>query len=350
MGKPMIFDVNIGYGCNYRCTYCHEKYSNIGYKPVGMSHEVASRYSQYLHYMKSQYKDSELFVQFFGGEPLLYLDPIRTITRRASVAVNRFSIITNGSLVLSKKKEILGLSKSRSRLSVAVSYDFSLQEINRAKGSYDTVREAIRWLYSKGLLSKIITVIDVKSLPKFHEVFFDFIELKKELPDIKCKYNLSLYEDLDDFDEEGTIKSLKLISDFLRENPQYHGSFVHNVMGSGAIFEDGGGCASMVGTGITVEGDLFPDYSIPYRSEKWRNLTYQGNIFEDFSVLDNRRKEKLSMLNALPTPDKCRECESTCKINRWRFMLDGNDAVNSPPSDKVCDITKLVHSYMGEFR
>ena len=345
MIKKVVFDVNTTYGCNFRCKYCYEQYIGPNYKPVIMSREVITRYAQYINYMRRKLKNVRFGMDFYGGEPLLYPNIIKLIIQRTSNVIDYFCIITNGSLILKNKDLILELTKYRTPIGFAVSYDFILQEENRDKGSYTSVREAIKWLYHQGLLGKVIATINVKNLPRIHDVFFDFLALKEECPDINCAYNIAFNENLDLFDKEGTIESLKKIQDFLRKNPQHYGSFVHNALWCSDFSKEDGGTPAFAVCGISPEGDLYPDYSMPYRCKELKDLTLYGNIFEDFSLLDTRRKEKLEMLRNTPLPDKCRMCDSTCKINSWNFLLK-----KTTPSDSVCYITKLLHSYMGEFR
>ena len=108
------FVIAPGLGCNYNCGYCFEANSNLN---GVMTPEIAEDTAEYIcKQLKNNVNARELKISWFGGEPLLYLDKIETISRRIieysqqNNLAYEASIITNGRYLdantLSKLKEL----------------------------------------------------------------------------------------------------------------------------------------------------------------------------------------------------------------------------------------------------
>lgn len=82
-------------GCNARCSYCYE----AGVKPVSMCPETVDRTLAYV--LRSRRPGTRLYLQWFGGEPLLGVDAIERILAglRAEGVDYRCGFTTNGSLI-----------------------------------------------------------------------------------------------------------------------------------------------------------------------------------------------------------------------------------------------------------
>lgn len=346
-----LIDINIGHGCNFRCSYCHEQYDENAYEDVGMTRDVVSKSVEYIKYIRECNKDEYIVVGIFGGEPLLYMDRISQLVVGVKDVVNTVFISTNGALIEENKSRILNLKSIFPSFKVSISYDFALQNESRQDGTYDIVREYIRWLYDNKLLSSITTCIDVSNLHRINEVFFDFIKLREELPGLKCRYNLSLYGDLSSFNEEGTKSALTEIRDYLYDHAEHYGSFIHNTgITSGRVGKDNHCWGHIVG-GIDVDGQVYTSYCMNYRGNEVKEKEGLGDIFtDDFESIYNNCITTQQMV-ASTVPEECRTCSSTCRVTSWGPMLDGGDGKwNGMPNPKSCYIRKLVHEYMGEFR
>lgn len=93
--------------CNFRCIYCYEKY-NLG----KMSDLVMEKVVNLIEHLLPEY--SELNLSWFGGEPLLAMDVIRTISSRVEQVCKNYQkpfysqITTNGYLLdIDVMKELL---------------------------------------------------------------------------------------------------------------------------------------------------------------------------------------------------------------------------------------------------
>ncbi len=346
-GDHLSFDVVVGYGCNWRCRYCYERDSGVAYQETAMSEDVAARYAAYLKHMRETFPEASVSVQIFGGEPMLYFDLIKRIIADAGNAADVYNIVTNGSLTAEHQAGLLNMSQAAAGLGTAltasVSYDFTFQNDNRQAGSYDSVREAIRWLHGRDMLRKTITVFDKSTLPRMDEVFFDFIALREECPGLRCGYNLDLQGDLADFDGDAASAALGRIRDWLREHPEHRGAFFHN---SGA---DRGRAIGEVVNCVNPDGSVTFGCSSIYRRDELRARMDYGSIFDDFAELDARLDAaRVELADTLP--ESCRSCENTCRVRPWHGLAEGGDgAWNGMPSEKSCAIRRLVHEYLGAF-
>ena len=81
--------------CNARCTYCYEE----GCAPVTMSRETARNTLDFI--LRSRRPNTRLFLQWFGGEPLLGVETVDFLLSglRAAGVEYRCGFTTNGSLI-----------------------------------------------------------------------------------------------------------------------------------------------------------------------------------------------------------------------------------------------------------
>ncbi len=343
-------DVNLCRECNFRCSYCYEGHEHSPQAVAPISEEVSARFVDYVKFMKGRLPETGITVQFYGGEPTLAFDRVEQIVRGLQDTVDELCIITNGSQVERLWPRILALSReSGGKLRASVSYDFTHQERKRHPGTYHTTRDAIRLMHAQGMMRKVITVFDKDTLPTMDMDFFDFIALRKECPGLLNMYNLSLSGDLSGFDEAATVKALEHIRDWLREHPEHHGSFRHNVFHGGNNHWRSEHCALCNIMSCTdTDGGLYSDVTALYQGEELRNTLHYGNIFEDFALLDSRQEDVIRGLGLSPL-EKCRACTATCKVPMFCTLVAEGKRFHTP-GEESCRIRRLIHSYMGEFR
>jgi len=110
--------VILGMACNFACVYCYEG-SQKG--AAAMDDATAEQLVTYL-LARFTSKKKRLVLDFYGGEPLLYLDRIRFLAGRlkplieARGGIFEFTLVTNGSLLtadLAKELVALGLVSAK---------------------------------------------------------------------------------------------------------------------------------------------------------------------------------------------------------------------------------------------
>jgi uncharacterized protein len=115
--------LEVAQDCNLRCTYCYADGGTYGAVPCLLAPETARRAVRYL--LDNSGDRDHVTLIFFGGEPLLNMQAVRTATREA-ISYGRkmgkkvhFSLTTNGTLL---DPEIVAFLHAN-HVSVAVSMD-----------------------------------------------------------------------------------------------------------------------------------------------------------------------------------------------------------------------------------
>jgi len=116
--------------CNFGCTYCYQKKGRQRLDPVLMARAI--RFFE-------PYFARELFIDFYGGEPLLAfaeikqaVEQVKGLSKKRRIK-SHFSLTTNGSLLDDDTLDFL----EDHRFSILLSFDGLAQDISRKKGSFD---------------------------------------------------------------------------------------------------------------------------------------------------------------------------------------------------------------------
>lgn len=91
--KPNVIKFFLGNACNFRCSYCRQ---NIHEKLKVHDKTDIDNVVDTIRYVADM--DKPLVIEFWGGEPLLYLDDMIRIADKLPKST-RYHIVTNGSLV-----------------------------------------------------------------------------------------------------------------------------------------------------------------------------------------------------------------------------------------------------------
>ena len=342
--------LNIGSLCNLRCKYCYEHGGEVIPQTV-VSDAHLDRYAKYLHYLVGTLPEgSKLEIGIYGGEPLLQLDKIERFIRSTSTISNRYIITTNGTMV-EECADILKRLAKYNKVQFNVSYDYALQDTMRCAGTYDTVRNGIRWLYNEGLCRRTTAVFTYDTIYKFSDVFMDFVELRKELPELILTFNIDKYapEIPLDFNEEKARAQLAEVEDFLIAYPKYAKSIKYNRACCDKRWEPAKeGCFFRNLLGAMVEdGTMYPAWSMPYYHEKGRELMRLGHIEDDFSTLIENRKALIAKLPPMSLPEDCKDCGINCHITPFQNITESLDQWNQKSQMKgTCNLIRLVHEYI----
>lgn len=342
------FDLHLGHRCNFQCNYCFIPRALTGTSTDDVTPQQLDRYADYIKWMKSQLgSDHEYTMCIFGGEPLLYLDILQPFLRKLRDDLDVVSITTNGSLA---KAHWAGLRKLKyalgDKLDVNVSYDFAAQDYTRKAGTYEAIRDGIRWLYYQNVCRKAITVFNGKSLPHIDDVFFDFVKLREELPGLQVKFNLSRTAgEFDTMDEDAIRIALGNVRSYMDEHPELERVFFYNCsMGyqgdrrSEAFYGD-------VICSMCAGGLIYPGYDLPYMSDFAKKELLIGRIEDDFSELEATRRRLMAKF-PIDSPEGCVKCEAVCRVIPWVRMTDRIEQYNAIPDEAHCRVHKLVSEYL----
>ena len=344
-------EVNAGSYCNYQCSYCFENGEpSVNREVTRVSVEHLSRLAEYIRWLKtSVMPEEDIVVVIFGGEPFMRLNDIAEFVHAADPCLLRVHIITNGSLA---KENIDILSRMRSdnqcQIYIVVSYDYAFQNETRRADSYETVRNNIRFLYKNGFTNKTISVFSAKNIHRMDEVFFDFLELRKDLPELMAVFNIDRFGAFfTDIDEDAVRASLARIQAHMQEHPELKNAFFFND-GPGRMRREGLSDTfySVVYLAMYYDGSLYPGYETALEDKTVADLLKFGSIDDDFESIQQNRA---ALLAKLPKgiPEKCMTCNNLCRVIPWRTMTSDLSEWNGMPKDPAhCRIHALLTEYL----
>ena len=134
--------------CNFRCTYCYEK-DNL--KNAFMSKEVEEDLTNYVSNVSRTI--SNLNVCWYGGEPLLAIETIKSLSEKFIEICNSKDVVYSAYMVsngyLLNRKNILNLNKlSIYGIQITIDGDKKSHDSKRilinGKGTYDTILKNLR--------------------------------------------------------------------------------------------------------------------------------------------------------------------------------------------------------------
>lgn len=346
-------DINVGYNCNFRCKYCFEKLGDKNYNNTQMSQEVIEKTCEYIeHLLNTRFKNDKIRLYFYGGEPLLHIDVIESfITRFCNNEKVSFDITTNGTLIDKYiDRLVLFKQKTNNRLGIAVSYDYSLQDVNRQEGTYKLIRDNILLIHKNNIKVSTITVFTKESLQYFDKVVLDFLKLRRQIPYLKLVFNI------DRVNASNTIFDKDKSKEALSKTKNMFSNSSINVLSDYIKYNDS--CRfrndreplCIIGamyTGFTVDGSMYPMYNILHAPEYARKLLYLGNVTTDnFEQLDKNHEILYKTLN-FDAPEQCRSCNIPCRVLPWRTMKSDNiDEFNKMPEEEHCEIHHLLADFL----
>lgn len=173
--------------CNARCSYCFES----GYSKVRMSCEIISAT---VNYIKRQYKNEPISIQWFGGEPLFNVVAIEKICQMLNDAGILFNsqMTTNG--LLFNKKMINNAINNWHLCNVQITLDGTENKYNKTKSYITKEKNPYARVLSNinDLLDNGVNVTIRLNLAK--DNFDDLMDLVMELSKRFSKYKVcSIY-------------------------------------------------------------------------------------------------------------------------------------------------------------
>lgn len=129
--------IMLGFSCNFKCKYCMQhEFKTI--TSVTYNKDILKFIEKYADIRKS--KDEDLSIVFFGGEPLLFLDEIKSIVYGLKHISNiTYSMITNGSLIDDSNISFL----NDNNIFLTISWDGRTSKDSRNIDIFETNKENI---------------------------------------------------------------------------------------------------------------------------------------------------------------------------------------------------------------
>ena len=285
--------------CNFKCSYCYEK--GIDYKT--MSNETQNKLIEFLKY---NYKNlSSIGVCWYGGEPLLSLNIIESLTNRIKEELDPnlkylASIVTNGYYLNRETAEKLrdlginqaqvtidGSKKSHDNRRILHDGSPTFEHIlNNIKNSYDLIDISIRMNIDKNNIDDMDEILD----------YLDKNNLKN-----KVGFYLATVDNINDTCNDCTCISKK---EFSKEEIAFYekaisNGFYCNRIPNGSV--QGCGAISYNSLVVSPDGNLYKCWDDIGRKNK-----SIGSIYSGIEMNNNLIK----WLSYNPIHDsECRECK-----------------------------------------
>ncbi len=152
--------LTLGMNCNFNCKYCYQ--SEDKNKPLYT--ELKNVSTNIIEYIKNISKETNktLNLMFWGGEPFIYFNTIKSVVENLKDENISFSIVTNGSLLTKEKVDFI----NKNNISIGISHD--------GKNTYITRKNDI--LNNKEILELIKKINDLSIVTVFSAYNFDLLE------------------------------------------------------------------------------------------------------------------------------------------------------------------------------
>lgn len=341
--------------CNARCYYCFEKGARWG----TMDKRTAEAVAQFLI---DNCPDKELYISWFGGEPLLATDAIDTITQRLrSAGIKVESTITTNGLLLDEKVSSRLADWGTYRVQITLDgvgekYNEIKSYVNVKDDPFETVMENIEELFALGDVSVHIR-INYHSLDREAiETTFSYVQERFGKEEMLYLYGAPL-----------DLPEIKGYSEFDKEEGCLFLDVLHMSLDNGFENEE-----LNVRAGVNVSEDynavlgelmLTPFPAPCYQTNRWRFvIDDRGKLYKCQKHLG---KEKFSCGDVFSGVDKndyyryyateqlhdeeCRECfmlpicQGGCNANR---LLYGSKFACPPSKSIAKDLVLTYYRYL----
>ena len=304
--------------CNLRCTYCFEKDTRA--VSQYMNEETAFKTIDFLFENAKKCDERKVGITFFGGEPALCVDLMRSMLRYTNRKEREYegidaniSIITNGTIYNDDYESFLEeWFESRGSVDIQLSVDGTpeIQNINRpcANSCLDSsklVEECAEkykeFFKRKGIKMNQLHIhacISKKSLPYLYEIHKYFTRVLR----ITYKFAWVIEDEWDDNDVAILDRELDLITNDLCNRTLNRNDFVFK------HFDKCSGCSSgrrLIC--VDTKGDIYPCHRFFFYKPEKRDELIIGNIHNEVPINEEKREVYKNI-------DESKMCDLPCQV------------------------------------
>lgn len=307
--------------CNFNCSYCYKKK-----KDGNLDYSLAKKaLSFFVPFFTKKY-----FLGFYGGEPLICFDLIKSIvhfTKNKNEQFNKrakYSITTNGSLITDDILEFL----NKHKFHIELSFDGLAQNISRKNGSFERILSNIKKILNYPNISfEINSVFSPDTIGLLSESIKFIVELN--VPNIR--YSLSTIKPWDKTALNTLETELSKLSKYSIQHFKEYGNIPvvnHRENKNKGIFfcSAGQNRLAITPTGNIWGCHLFPDYFEgkddfqEFSKYHFGTLSDFTESYEDIYLKISSNYKKLSMDNFRTSKIDCFLCSniekcSICPVN-----------------------------------
>lgn len=328
--------LHVVHDCNLKCEYCFASQGDFGGHKAYMTKEVGMKAIDYLIQESGNRKNLE--VDFFGGEPLMDFDLVKTLVKYGNEKAAlqgkqfRFTITTNGVLLDDEKIDYINKHMHNVVLSLdgRKEVNDSMRKTVNDKGSYDLIVPKFqklvagrknKYYYVRGTFTKknLDFSEDVKH---FKDLGFDLASIEPVVDSSYDDYAIT-EEDLDKIKEEYEKMAIQYAKDQVAGDPFKFFHFMVDLTQGPCIIKRVQGCgAGCEYIAVTPEGDIYPCHQF-VGNEDFK----LGNLLEE--DIDFPKEITDEFLNShvfsKPACENCWAkfyCSGGCHANAYNFNQD----------------------------
>lgn len=170
--------------CNCKCEYCYQKDDFWGNVYGTLSEESADKI---INRLGEKYKKVEC-IRFFGGEPLINFEKIKTIVLKSKkrLGTESFEITTNGMLITDEIAKFF--AKHNFDIILSLDGPAEINDTLRNGSKYEKIVEKIDLLKKEGIIDKLTINC---TYTRMHEVFFPKDKLEHFWGELGVKYTIT---------------------------------------------------------------------------------------------------------------------------------------------------------------
>lgn len=316
--------------CNLKCTYCYEGQEK---NRIYMDRKTAD---QVIEFIKNDFDDEELIINFHGGEPFLNFEIIRymveKIEQQFSDTVIQFTATTNATVLTDEIVDFI----TYHHFGLTVSIDGTKQSHNHTrkyqngKGTYEIVRKTVEKLLSKDRSLRIRMTITPDNVRELYENVLNIVALGLTtiVPAIDSYDNRWSEEDFDVLKEKiGKLRNMlaKDITLSLFEPLTYCGQFC---------------TGGYVSKHIYCNGDIYPC-----------GISCGNDEFKIGDIYIGIDKQKLDSLYEYGYKE-CKDCKGCdlkmyCEATRCKILNKIKTGSFVTPSAVDCNFTNVLYELNG---
>ena len=323
------------------CNINYHRILGTEIKTYTYTEEQLLRYSEYIKYILNNNKllNDRTKCIITSGNALNEFDNLIYFAKQIKDSINYFYLNINYD---SFKKEdidkiytlwnILG-----SKLQLDVFYNLGFEDNTSSEKNY-----YLKVLISRGLATFCTIKVSPSNIHKLVSSFNEVLEINKTYKKIVYSIILdSTGKDVSYYDKSVAESSLETISSYLDNNPDMGKYFSY---APNNIFRNSVERSLMNGvlTVMTEDGNIYPGYDVQFMTDIAKETFILGNIFEEYSALEDKRTKLLENFQTISTN---RDSNDVFKCIPWD---DTENLYSIKPSKQIQELHELLTKYLFE--
>lgn len=171
--KLAEYEIILSWDCNQACCYCFNNKSSVVQEVKTFTPEILD---QSVAFIRDTASEDTIHLQFFGGEPMLFMDVIETFIRKVREAcpAKKLSLTMTTNFTAATRQAIDFLQQNNFALLVSLDGPAMVHELNRGIGTFAVVMDNLAYALSKNMFISARATVCANTL-KYFEQSWEFL-------------------------------------------------------------------------------------------------------------------------------------------------------------------------------